>query len=43
VRGARLQFQQKILVELVVFRRADVVSGEGADACSDSKNVTIEK
>ena len=31
MRGARFQFEQEILVETVVFRRADVVSGKGAD------------
>ncbi len=29
--GAGLQFKQEILVEVVVFRHADVVSSEGAD------------
>jgi len=31
MRGAPLQFQQEILVDVVVFRHADVVSGKGAD------------
>ena len=29
--GARLQFKQEILVEILVFRHADIVSGKGAD------------
>jgi hypothetical protein len=29
--GARLQFEQEVLVEVLVFRHADVISGEGAD------------
>ena len=31
MRGARLHFDQEILVEVVVFRQADVVPGKGAD------------
>jgi hypothetical protein len=31
VRGARLQFDQEVLVEVVVFRHADVVFGKGTD------------
>jgi hypothetical protein len=31
VRRARLQYDQEVLVEVVVFRHADVVSGKGAD------------
>jgi type IV secretory pathway VirB9-like protein len=31
MRGARLQFEQERLVEVVVFRHADVSSGKGAD------------
>ena len=31
MRGARLQFEQEVLVEVIVFRPADVVSGKGAD------------
>jgi hypothetical protein len=29
--GARLQFDQEILIEVLVFRHAHVVSGKGAD------------
>jgi hypothetical protein len=41
--GARLQFEQEILVQVVVFRHADVFSSEGADRRLRLPNVTINK
>ena len=38
MRGARLQFDQEVLVEIVVFCHGDVVSGEARIASSDSQS-----
>ena len=43
MRGTRLQFDQEIFVERVVFRLGDVAPAKARIASSDSLNVTIRK